>query len=94
MENCLHYNQVTFANEFYRIAKTFGVSYPELRELFVCDSRVSPANTYVYDHQPYWDSHCYNKDIPAIIIASEKAGYDPLYLKAMSTANKRFKRDS
>lgn len=94
MENCWLASQVTFANEFYRIAKSMGIDYIDLRELFICDSRVTPANTFVYEDHPYWDSHCFNKDIPALIRASEICGYDPLYMKAMLSVNKQFKRDS
>lgn len=93
MENCWLANQVTFANEFYRIAKTMGVDYIDLRELFICDSRVSPANTFVYKDHPYWDSHCFNKDIPALIRASEASGYVPNYMKAMVAVNEQFKVD-
>ncbi len=93
MENCWLANQVSFANEFYRIAKIFDIDYIELRELFICDSRVSPANTYVYEQAPYWDSHCFNKDIPAIIEASKKAGYLPEILNNMLEVNNKFKKD-
>lgn len=93
MENCWLANQVTFVNEFYRIAQQFNINYVELRELFLHDSRMSPANTYVYPQAPYWDSHCYNKDIPAIIQASVEAGYTPEYLKAMIDVNSKFKRE-
>lgn len=67
MENCWIAAKVTFCNEFAKIAKGFGVSYAELRELWLADSRVSPSHTLVYDDKPYYDSHCLNKDIPALI---------------------------
>lgn len=93
MGNCWLANQVTFSNEFYRIAKSFNIDYVELRELFLHDSRMSPANTYVYSQAPYWDSHCYNKDIPAIVYASEQADYSPEYLKAMMRVNDQFRTE-
>ena len=67
MENCWIATKVTFCNEFAKIANSFGISYPELRELWLADTRVSPSHTYVYPDKPYFDSHCLNKDIPALI---------------------------
>lgn len=29
------------------------------------DSRIRPSHTWVYGGQPYYDSHCFNKDVPA-----------------------------
>ena len=66
MENSWLATKVTFCNEFYRIANQAGVDYEELRELFILDPRVNPSHTFVYRDQPYWVSHCLNKDVPAI----------------------------
>lgn len=63
--------KVTFCNEFADVAKKYNVSYPELRELFIADSRISPSHTFVYEDKPYYDSHCFNKDIPALIKFAE-----------------------
>jgi len=66
--------KVTFCCEFADIAKKFGVCYPELRELFVADERVGNSHTFVYPDKPYYDSHCFNKDVPALIkFAGEQA---------------------
>lgn len=67
MENCWIATKVTFCNEFADIAKSYGISYSQLRECFVADERVSPSHTFVYADKPYYDSHCLNKDIPALI---------------------------
>lgn len=67
MENCFLGLKVTFCNEFATIAETFGVSYPELREIFILDERMGDSHTYVDKNQPYYDSHCLNKDIPALV---------------------------
>ena len=56
--------------------------YEELRELFVLDPRVEPSHTFVYRDRPYWDSHCLNKDVPAIAGA-----YDAPLLKGMIAFN-------
>lgn len=66
MENSYIATKVTFCTQFYEIAKSLRVDYEELRELFILDPRVNPSHTFVYDDHPYWDSHCLNKDVPAI----------------------------
>lgn len=63
--------KVTFCCEFYDISKNLGVSYEELRELFVADERVGNSHTFVYEDKPYYDSHCFNKDVPALVKFSE-----------------------
>ena len=67
MENCWIATKVTFCNEFAKIASKFGVNYNELRECWLADKRVSPSHTLVYSDKPYYDSHCLNKDIPALL---------------------------
>ena len=66
MENSFLGMKVTFCIEFYEIAQKIGVDYEELRELFLLDERVNRSHTFVYKDHPYYDSHCLNKDIPAI----------------------------
>ena len=63
--------KVTFCNEFADLAEKFSISYPELRELFVADERISPSHTFVYPDKPYYDSHCFNKDVPALVSFAE-----------------------
>ena len=69
MENCWIATKVTFCNEFADIAKASGIQYERLRQCFVADERVNPSHTYVYPEQPYYDSHCLNKDIPALLVS-------------------------
>ena len=71
MENCFLGMKVAFCNQFYRIAQSYGIDYEDLRELFVLDPRVNPSHTFVYRAHPYYDSHCLNKDIPAIAHAAK-----------------------
>ena len=82
MENSYLATKVSFCNQFFNIAEQIGVDYEELRELFLLDPRVNPSHTFVYRDKPYWDSHCLNKDVPAI--AEE---YDAQLLKDMITFN-------
>ena len=82
MENSYLAMKVSFCQQFFDIAEKAGVCYEELRELFVLDPRVEPSHTFVYRDQPYWDSHCLNKDVPAIA-----GSYDAPFLKAMIAFN-------
>lgn len=67
MENCFLGLKVQFCSEFYDIAKAIGVDYNDLRECFVLDERLGESHTYINPKQPYYDSHCLNKDIPGLI---------------------------
>lgn len=87
MENAYLATKVSFCQEFYEIAKKIGVNYEELREIFIADPRIDDANTYVYDEHPYWKSHCYDKDVPAIAET-----YDAKILKAVISFNEEQKR--
>lgn len=66
MENCWLATKVSFCNQFAEICEAEGVEYEEVRELFLLDERVNPAHTFVYKDKPYWQSHCLDKDVPAI----------------------------
>lgn len=93
MENSWLATKVTFCNEFARIGKHFGVEYNQLRKLFLKDSRVNPSHTFVYYDQPYYDSHCLNKDIPALIRCAKDNGYDASFLRSVTRANNGFKQE-
>ena len=66
MENSWLATKVSFCNQFAEIAESSGVMYEQLRELFLLDPRVNPSHTFVYRNHPYWESHCLDKDVPAI----------------------------
>lgn len=66
MENSWIATKVSFCNQFFDLAENLDVCYEELRELFLLDERVNPSHTYVMREAPYWDSHCLNKDVPAL----------------------------
>jgi nucleotide sugar dehydrogenase len=88
MENCFLALKVTFCAEFKQIADSFGIVYEDLRECFVMDERMGDSHTFVYDETPYYDSHCLNKDIPALI---HFANNPPLMTK-MDEINKKKKK--
>ena len=89
MENCWIATKVSFCNQFAEIAENQGVDYETLRELFILDPRVNPSHTFVYKDHPYWDSHCLNKDVPAIA-----ENEDAKLLKAVIRYNKASKNSA
>lgn len=91
MENSWLAAKVTFCNEFKRIADKAGVDYNELRELWLLDPRINRSHTFVYNDKPFFDSHCLNKDVPAIIAFCKKIGYNPDLLEQVLKTNLNFK---
>jgi UDPglucose 6-dehydrogenase len=93
MENCWIATKVTFCNEFYRLARAVGVDYNELRELWLADPRINRSHTFVYPDTPYYDSHCLNKDIPALIAYAKKIKHPARLMEAISHINELHKHD-
>lgn len=91
-ENSFLAMKVSFANEFARICKSFGVDYREWRELWLQDPRINRSHTFVYEDKPYYESHCLTKDIPAIISACITNGYSPELLLSMEEYNQQAKK--
>jgi len=87
MLNCYLAMKVTFCAEFNKIADKIGVAYPELRELFVADERVGPSHTFVYPDKPYYDSHCFNKDVPSFLTYLETIEVSSKLLSAVDRVN-------
>ena len=48
MENSFFATKVTFCNEWYDIAKAYGVDYNELRECWLADTRINRNHTLVF----------------------------------------------
>lgn len=65
MENCFLATKVVFCNSFAIACSKAGIEYDDVREGFLMDARMNPSHTIAYKWQPYYDSHCLNKDIPA-----------------------------
>lgn len=92
MENSWAATKVTFSNEFFEIAKSLGVDYDELRELWLLDGRVERMHTAVFFDKRGFSGKCLPKDVNGIITVSEKAGYEPQLLKEVIRSNERFQK--
>lgn len=93
MENCFLGLKVTFCAEFYKIAAYLGVDYNDLRECFVLDERLGESHTYINPRQPYYDSHCLNKDIPAFVKFCEEKDFSVPLMSAVHSINKLDKKN-
>ena len=87
MDNSWIATKVTFCAAFAKIAKAQNIQYEELRECFIADERVSPWHTFVYDEQPFYDSHCLNKDIPALIYDCKDKNIEVSFMENILTLN-------
>lgn len=91
MENTWLAMRVTFAWEFYHIAKTLGVGFYKLRECWALDPRVTRLKSTIFIDNPGFGGKCLPKDLSAIIQFSKKAGYEPELLEEIKRSNKKFK---
>jgi len=92
MENVWIATKVTFCNELYEVARAFGVSYDELRELWLTDGRVGRSHTLVYPDNRGFGGKCIPKDTNALYQAAKEKGYDAALLGAVLKRNNDFRR--
>lgn len=91
MENAFIATKVTFCNEFYNIAENIGVDFKELRELWLLDERMGRMFSAVFPDKRGFEGKCLPKDVNAIAKASEKAGYEPKFIKEVLASNDRIR---
>jgi len=94
MENAFIATKVTFCNEFYNLAQALGVEYNELRELWLLDERMGRMFSAVFPDARGFSGKCLPKDVNAIAKASEKAGYDPKFIKSVLENNERIRSEN
>lgn len=94
MENCWGAMKVTFANEWYEIAKRFGADWHRLREAFLADGRTERMHTMVRPQARGYGGKCFPKDVRAIIYASNKKGYQPALLEEVDRSNNKFRKNA
>jgi len=92
-ENAFLATKVTFFAEFYRLCTACGVDVDEWRELLLNDERIGRSHSFTYRNHPYYDSHCLNKDIPAILREADNRLVSMPLLSAVVAANDEAKRD-
>lgn len=92
MENAFLALKVTFCNEFFELARRFGVDYSELREAWLLDPRIGRSHTWVLPDKRGFGGKCLPKDLAALVRSAEDAGYEPELLAEVQRSNARFRR--
>ena len=87
MENCFYATKVVFCNQFYNLAKEFGVDYNKLRETWLLDPRISRSHTFVYEDDRGYGGSCLPKDMAAMIYQANKIGIDIRLLETVEDIN-------
>jgi UDPglucose 6-dehydrogenase len=85
--------RVTFINEVALVCEQFGVDYENVRAAWLTDPRMTSVYTRRAGYPPGFDGRCWPKDLSALIAASTDAGYDPEFLRSITEANARFRRE-
>ena len=88
--NSFYALKVTFFNEIYDIAEVLGVNYNRSREIFLADNRIGNYHTFIYEDNRGYGGSCLPKDIASLINQAETNGFQPEFLKSISTRNKFF----
>ncbi len=94
IENAWIATKVTFCNEFFDIAKAFGVSYDELRELWLTDGRVGRSHTLVYTHKRGFEGKCIPKDTYEIYLSAYERGAEPTLLHGVLATNEQIRKNA
>jgi UDPglucose 6-dehydrogenase len=85
MDNCFLATKVAFVNQFFDLAIFAGVSYSELRALFVLDPRVGDSHTTVTAERGF-GGKCIPKDLQTIVSWAE-GSTDISFLRAVARYN-------
>lgn len=85
--------QVTFFNQFARIAGRLGIDIDVFREALLLDERIARSHSFTYREHPYYDSHCLNKDLPALLAFCNDQGMDAAFVERIIQTNTEYRDD-
>jgi UDPglucose 6-dehydrogenase len=89
--NCFYAAKITFCNEVKEICDRTGVEWDTVRQLWLNDPRINPMHTAVFEENRGFGGKCFPKDTAALVRFAEKEGYDAEVLRAVRSANKKFR---
>jgi UDPglucose 6-dehydrogenase len=92
MENCYLAMKVTFCNEFYEVAESYGIQYHELRELWLADPRIGHSHTFVHKNDRGFGGKCLPKDVSALIAMADKKDVNVDLMKSVRSRNIAFRQ--
>jgi UDPglucose 6-dehydrogenase len=93
MENAFLAMKVSFCNEFFDVAKTFGVDYEDVRKLWLLDHRVNPSHTEVTEEGGY-GGKCLPKDVNALCATAWEFDIPMEIMQAVRLGNERRRANS
>lgn len=91
MENSFFAMKVSFCNQFYNIAESFGIDYYKLREAWLLDPRIGESHTMVYPDERGYGGKCLPKDISSITTQGKENDVDISLLKSVIDFNNSLK---
>lgn len=84
IENFYGAYKVTFANCLYNLANNSGVSPIKVHQAWSQDGRVDPMHTRVTPGKRGWSSHCYDKDVQALVAYAKAVGSEDMVTLAQT----------
>ena len=95
MANCFFAIKVSFLNEMYDAAQSIGVTYEELRNMWLADFRIGNSHSDVPGHDGYrgYGGKCFPKDVKAFVKWAESNKLSMDMCKAADSVNERVRRE-
>lgn len=78
VENSYPALKVTFINTLYELAQKSNTNFIRLHQAWTADPRTEGMHLRATSHNRGWDSHCWNKDIPALASYARQVGADTM----------------
>lgn len=93
MSNSFFAIKISFLNEMYDVAKHIGVSYEDLRDMWLADCRIGNSHTDVpgHDGSRGYGGKCFPKDVKAFIKWAGTNGLSVDICKAADEVNERIR---
>jgi len=92
VENTWGGMKVVFANEVKSICDAFDGDFIQVIKGWGLDSRTDAMHTRTMKGKRGFKSKCYDKDLPALVEASRKVGYDPKFFNQAVQSNQEFNK--
>lgn len=78
VENSYPALKVTFINTLYELAQKSNTNFIRLHQAWTADPRTEGMHLRTTSHSRGWDSHCWNKDIPALASYAKSIGAETM----------------
>ncbi len=94
MSNAFFAVKIAFLNEIYDIAENIGVSYEDLRDMWLADCRIGNSHTDIpgHDGQRGYGGKCFPKDVQAFIKWAEDYEMELDMCRAAEKVNSRVRK--